>query len=482
MTTNRTIYAIPHTPYSGRLDAEGEPDIGKYSALFEEISNSSGERLVKAINEVNFFDDPALVFIHNGYSKIQRREPYGLVKFHVKESENYKENTDQTRFIGSADFYDKLSQDKVVSFIHAKLPEPGFPRVVLPYAPLTKYIYIVDDNTAYGPFIYERSKDEAIGLAYFIELPEISSITQKLAMGTIFKFEYSLAIDLGTISKSGSYSLAYEVNSLLNLVHAEPFEYLTPRVLNSILKDVLKSAGGKGKANQFMPVVNALDTSRNKRLSFKIKESIKAQLDGIDSGWSTELRSQIFDIISQDENGSMYLESAMSSRKEEFDTRWIKSVKAENTELLDAIERSKNERGKVETEVADKHRELAKVIQTIQDKVTELESDAYVKSITDEKELKLDELLSERTKELKEIEALLEAHKSLEKINKEIESQEAVHTYYNKKTEGLESTLRTVTDQLRESEVELQRKLREIAPTVSALIQAPILSLSIHMK
>ncbi len=475
MSTTRTVYAIPSQSFVGQLDNNGKPDKGKFQVLYEGIEKPDGSQDIHEINKTEFFDDPAMLYIHSGYSKITERNNNGLVKFKVKESENYIESAPgQTRYIGSVDYCEKISQHSILSFIEAKLPPAGNPFVCLPYDPISKYIYIVDNGKAYGPFEYEKSDSNSELHVFELRISSQKSANQKLTYGHVYEFDFELASNSNLITNSEGYSVLMDAKGYLNLFNAEPFIYLTPMATASILKEVIKTSAGKVRANSLIPVMNVLSNNRNKNISKNITEAIQDQIKAVDTAWSSDLGAEIFSIIKSSKNGPEFLSSMNEGKMEEFKTNWRQQAEDEHKELTGSIATAKVDSERAGRELIERKRALVSVESKILAKEEKLEDEGQFEAITLAQTAKLDQNLKEKREELSELKLSVAAYSNLKELNAEVVKKEYILDHTKDKIQSHKESLTKISDELKESEVYLQNKLRKIAPAVSALIQAPM--------
>lgn len=472
---SRVVYAIPNRgmDHHSKLDTNSEPDMGFYQALFEELELAGNIKEVTGINVKNHFDDPAEVFIHSGYSKIQRTEQYSLVRLRVKENTE-ADLTGKTSYIGSQLHYDRISQDKISSVFHAKLPDAGEPRVVLPYEPITKFIYIVDGETAYGPFNYVKNKDEAITGSYSLEIPEISSITRNIGLATIYKFDYQLAIDMEMIITSGNYAIVPDPSLMVNMLKAETMNYLTPRAVSSILKAVFKQGTPKSMKAQLMAATAALEQTKQQQFSPAIKATIKEQLLSAKSDWSTELSSEIYEIIKSSPEGLNYINNAMGTDKEAFQSKWLKEIKSEQEILITEREEIKRAKGLEEEALQKIKREMASINLDAQQISLDDKNDKQIDEIADKQKIEIEKRIADSKIELDDILLRINDGKAIENAKETLIREESLADHFKGKNATLKSSNDEINSLLTSSEVKLQDKLREMIPFISAITQAPM--------
>jgi len=480
---NRIVYAIPERAYdNANLDDQDEPLQGIYKVLFEECQGDKVKTNVP-INSVDFFDEPAEIFIANGYSKIKRSSPHSMVRISVKKNESDSSLPNHKAYIGYHQYAKTPSQEAVCSFYNLALPDPHHPMVVLPYAPITRYIYIVDNGTAFGPFVVSHIEDTGVDSMYEINPPAPTDFkNSKGLIGSVFKFDYETALTRNDIVESDGYCVSFNPSAMLAAADKEVYEYLTPTIINAIVNGAIKDhSGSKKRQTNTVLAVKAIDSIKSSALSLSIRQNIKNHLTKLNSAnWDKDLINAIYSIVADSKDGNDILQAAYKDKKDELHLSWLGEFEKKSTKILENIRQLETERSDLQSEVDNIKRELLKETDRLKNAEATIVG-ANGEVLSQEDALRLKNELKSITEELEtakteyhELKEIYGKYKTLDQLQKKTSDQEAILNYNNEKLAQLKDSMQSTKELLNKDEKELQKTLRSFAPFVSTLIQAPM--------
>lgn len=466
MQNARIIYGYTDIPFHGTMNEQGKIDKGLMKVLFEEING-----VLYPINQQEHFDSREEVFIHDGFESLEDKYLRRLVKISaVPNTQAGREG--QTNFVTFKPNVSEMSKNLLVSIIECPLPKPLHPFVSLPHPPRTSTFYLLDNDSVFGPFKLER--DHSNGIEHSLTNGKLVPLNGKANNASIpagYINQYSFAELKRALGEhvhkvAGQYFLTAPL--AINKVAKQQIEFTTPDVVVSVLT---------GLADK-RHIPSQVATAIKKHLaSLKLGEITKDMIRQVvdeavkdNKSW----RDDLFDFVKSEEAGKQLIERAVAEQKEFYIKQWRVEAEEQHSELS---ERKKAMLADVETH----QQELSKLERVIEQKESEIEEkiaklgdqDGLQEELA-KKRLEADQQLEEKRHKLAALEARYADLKTIEDLEKKKELARAMFFDEKKNIEQLEHTKKTLMDELKKAEGELQRKLREMVPYITSIIQAPM--------
>lgn len=460
-STNRTILA--HTLYP-KTNSDGA------LGFIKPIAEIVDDKLISVDPEK--FCPTMKVFITHNYDELESRfAKNDIFKLDVNVSEKVSENIDPAyacKYVAVSKRAEQLKPKEFFEIVRAELPDPTKRIINIDRTyPGTRYIFIDDDTSMYGPFKWSESADHEQSIN--IEFVDGPLPGVKLLAYQIYKIDRKQVLDFA-VTSADSTAPRTIVNGLAFISKAEFHEYASDdevvkycaklasdnniRVVERSKMDALASYLLK------QPKLNyALVKQRLNRLP-DIVASVSDAQNEINEGFASYLSS---------ENGK----EIVIKYVEENETRFLEKLKKERESELNGLLDSKRE----EIKVADARlKELNESKVSLSVEVEGLKNLTKQETIIDNAKAKADKELQQKELELTEINnkiteksALVEGLVNLESIHKAIDEAEQNQKYASKRQYEVTNTLANLEKELKETDDELRKRLTNLKPFVEAI-------------
>lgn len=466
MNESRIVYGYTYRPFHNTVNEQGKIDKGLIKVLFEEINGR-----IYPINQHEHFDDREEVFIIDGFESIQDKYMQRLVK--ITAMPNTQAGRDgYTDYVTFKNSLSDLSKNTLISIIECPLPDPLYPIVSLPVPPRTNPFYLLNDGYVYGPFKLERDhslgKDESITNGKLVPLngkPNNPSIPA----GYINQYDFesiktSLSENLHHLD--GQFFISEPLS--INKISKKQVEFTTPDVVIGVLS---KMADKRHIPSQVIAAIKKQLSAI--RLGDVTKETIKQVVEDAvkdNKSW----RDNLFDIVKNDEIGKQLIEMSVSEQKELYIAQWRSDAEKQHAELTDKKATIEAENEKLLQEKGKLQRILDQKQQEIEERIAQLGDQSGLEEELARKRFEADKELEDKRKELASLESRYSDLKTIEDLDAKRKVARGMYIEEQKNLDTLEKTRDSLLDELKKAEGELQRKLREMVPYISSIIQAPM--------
>ncbi len=471
-TNSRSIVGYFDTPKPSYGDAENTKiSKGFLNVLFEEFPDGD----IKKINEKEYFDDLEKVFVIDGFQESKARYHQRLVKAEVIPNNQYEQNSDVTRYVTFKDKIKELGSSEMLGMLHMKLPSAlDCNDIILASIPTTRFFYIVDDGSAYGPFKFELTKECRKQVETEMDFTGpyegslvvssgVDPVTQK--KGYIAKIDYSLIKPHLITVRGAEYLL--DIASLK--LPTTSVSYMT----RADILNILKGLAERRKITK--PTLIALRLEfQNIVMPPENKDAINKifELAAEDSEW----QKAIIDIVTNTDQGKGLIESYVQSNQDRYVAQWDKKAEEKHAGLVKQIKETEQRLTDTKNKVAEQTQLLANKQDELKALSEQAVNNVDLEQRIQERRQQLDSSIQEREAELNR---LTNEHAQIRKYANIADAMKALenkHEYLIDRKNQLEQSLQKVQQDLHGGEVALQVELRKMVPFVSTIIQAPITS------
>lgn len=467
MQESRIVYGYTSRPFNSTINEQGKIDKGLLKVLFEEING-----VLYPINSHEYFDDRAEVFIFDGFESTQDRYMQRLVKIVAVPNAQVEKDDNHTNFVTFKNKLSDIGKNTLISIIDCPLPDPINPFVSLPHPPRTSPFYLSHEGYVYGPFKLERSnsleKELSLTTGKLVPLNGKTN-NPSIPAGFINKFKFddiNEQLENSIHYVDGQHFLTDAL--AINKINRQQIEFTTPDVVISILNQMAEKRDISSQT-----VTTIKKKLSDVKLSDITKEAIKKVIDEAaqeNKSW----RDDLFNIIKSEESGKRLIDLSVSEQKEFYIQQWRADAEKIYADLTDKkasieseLESYQQERSKLQLIIEQKDRE-------IEEKIARLGDQNGLEEELAKKRLDADKQLESKRAELAELENRYSDLKTIEELERKKDIARAMYYEEKKNIEQLEESKKSLLEELRKAEGELQRKLREMVPYITSIIQAPM--------
>ncbi len=405
------------------------------------------------------------VFITKGYSSLEEKYSHNQI---FKLTIRLSETDGSCRYVATSDQAEEVKSKDFFQIIPCSLPDANNRLVLLEELPITRYVFIEDGESVYGPFTWKdkQNEDQVEIVLEFINspLPSVSLLPYQIYKASISALqgkaiisESSIAIKkitqgLELINNSTIYDYASDseiVDYCLKLQKKAGISIIEPKLGANLVGILTKNPKTNGKVN----------LSRLQKLPSIIESLAKEQAEikkWLEESLSTPSNKD-FIVKFIKENEPVFLDFLKRERKEVIDA-----------ELVQIEEKIRDQREKLDSIIIERDQ----AISDLERYKEQAKSEAYLEDAAKQ----IDGKIEEKRNTLKEIESKIENSKSLFEGIIEFESLKskiAVNKERIKEDEKEIEVLKRSKEELRteigKDRATLQKTLSDLRPYVDAI-------------
>lgn len=466
MQNNRIVYGYTYRPFHNTTNEHGKIDKGLIRVLFEEIDG-----VIRPINEEVFFDEKNEVFIHDGFESIEDKYMQRLVKITAIPN-TQADREGHTQYVTFKSNLSELGKNTLTSIIECPLPDALSPYISLPNPPRTNPFYLLSDDNVYGPFKLERDhsngKENSSTSGKLIPLNGRTN-NVSIPPGFINQYKYedvSSSLNDSIYHIDGEIFLSEPMN--INKLNKSQVEFTTPDVVISALSSMSE------KRIISSQVVTAIKKQLSKtKLGEIAKETIKKVIEDA-SKENKSWRDNLFDVIKNDPEGKSLIDQSVSEQKEFYIKQWRSDAEKHFDELSKRKATLESDNEKLLQDKSKLERTIEQKEQEIQEKIAQLGDQSGLEAELAKKRLEADKQLEAKRIELAELETRYGDLKEIADLERKKDLAREMYIAEQGHITKLEETRESIQEELKKAEGELQRKLREMVPYITSIIQAPM--------
>lgn len=480
MTAERVFWGKPHRPYQTQTDEQGDPDLGLYQIEFEEVTEDGFTYLEPVTSD--YLDGARTeLFINTGYGSCIRRSQYPIRRFDAVTSHRSRDDANQEHAPYASNFDNSREVDNkqnATFYRVSNLPSPNDPIISLPSAPYSRMIFLVVEEIAHGPFVATEweASDTEMPPMYAIDPPAYDrSSKYMLSPGRILRIDFQALLDKRLAAENNGVGFTVQFQKIMS--EADPAEnvpFLTPACIVGIIKSLVESQSG-GRKFKAEPLVKAINSSQGfKHLKRADQSTIIEAMKTVNQYRSEDINEIIMNAIDASDQSNELVQNAIEESKERFEVKWRQELADQHQELSMKISAAQKEMSTIQSDIEDARRELERVRQEREAEVErKMDTEAIDKEIA-AKTQSMNEEIRALEASRAEVQGELDELYDLKNLKGIIEEETQRRRFVEREIEQLEQTRRKVQDTLERDEVELQTRLRDIAPYVSALNHTPL--------
>jgi len=443
--------------------SEREEQIGKLRVYYEIFDNGD----ILPVNQMEFFCDTEQVFVTNGYSEIKEKFKNNLFEA-ICIPTNFEQRDGNCRYVTRATSCEEIKGLQVSQIYNVNLPTPNDPLIVADDIPLTKTLFIKDNDFIYGPFDYTSKFDEKTE-GYILSLKSINTPLSKIPQYHIAKVGIQKCIAHLSNDKRKPLFLA-NIKKILEITDEE-LDFITDDQILSIYGNkIALNADFRSFTKGTIAQIRKHFSSATEYRTFPQRFNRLFQCLEDSLAWDSTKTELIQTFLGTKEGKQVLVDYISQNRDDYFKeekANFIRKMEEEAKNQKNALDELKEKKDALESEIRKKTRERNDF---------EVNNAGTLSSLTDEKRKIIEsQIAGERSKldnlinEVKSIEEKYTKLKDYDKLHKEIQSLEDDRDRARDKKKQMEEQVDEVRAKLKENNEVLTSRLVKLKPDVDAL-------------
>jgi len=421
------------------------------------------------------------VFVLSQFPEIEERYKGRLFVAEVQPSVFEVKDGNCNYVLKSIDNCSELRNMSISEIMEVPLPTPDMPKIQYSRVPLTRTIFIKEDNYIYGPFEYKYKELDGLSMSYDIALstpttPSFGSKRNISKSNVISKIKFDAISDFVSF-----YQDKFDVSPSLSLIpmtksvadkREEELDFINDEQIIKTIGELVQTRPGKRWATN-----SELQNLQKEAKANKQYQMTSARFDrffdimGNLDEWSSTRNKLISDYFSTD-SGRNSLESYIQNNKELY---FSELKEAHLLRIQDECKNKQNDLDAFEDQLSDIQEDIrdakSRLSQTEISNVQNNQTEEIKKKIALETKKVSDEL-SDKNRQLDHVKTQLSQYNSFDELQEKRQEIEGEYQLFSKLRDQLKQEVELNTDKLLANMIKLKPQVEALFGTQQKKIES----------